>query len=110
MIMSNRDVIQLKILYEGEEYIIHTYQREYRSLMHLIQDKLYPFDFGECGGMGRCATCQVRLGQPVVNNSMDRNESSTLSKFDVTDPTIRLSCQLLVDKELDNIPITVISE
>ena len=98
--MNNGDQIFIKIVSEGKEHLITTYRNEYRSLMMLIKDKIYPEGFGECGGMGRCATCQVKLNDAREISDMDRNEWTTLSKQDITDPSIRLSCQLFVDESL----------
>lgn len=106
--MGQQDEIIIKIISEGEEHVIQTYRNEYRSLMTLIQDKLYPFGFGDCGGMGRCATCMVRLGISQQVDNMDRNELSTLSKHGITDPSIRLSCQILIKTSLDGVIVTVL--
>ena len=76
--MDKQDEILIKIISEGEEQLISTCKNEYRSLMVLIKDKLYPDGFGECGGLGRCATCIVRLEKEITG--MERNESTTLSK------------------------------
>lgn len=106
--MNNQEAILIKIISNGEEYLINTYRNEYRSLMVLIQDNFYQDNFGECGGMGRCATCQVQLINVQKVVSMDRNEFSTLSKQGITDSSIRLSCQLLIDKSLHEATITVL--
>jgi ferredoxin len=44
--------ITVTICYEGNEY---------RSLMMLIYDQIYPEGFGECLGMGKCGTCLVEI-------------------------------------------------
>jgi len=106
--MNNQDQIIIKIVSEGQEHAINTCSNEYRSLMLLIKDKLYPDGFGECGGMGRCATCMVQLDPAKEIASMDRNESSTLLKRDIIDPSIRLSCQLFITASLQDCIITVL--
>ena len=40
---------------------IATHSREYFNLMTLLKDRIYPQDFGECGGVGRCGACLVNL-------------------------------------------------
>jgi 2Fe-2S ferredoxin len=100
--------ITIKIIYEGDENIVSTFKNEYRSLMMLIRDKLYPEDFGACGGMGRCATCQVQLENEQIPISMNRNEQTTLSKQGISDSLTRLSCQLLIDVALNNATVTVL--
>lgn len=106
--MNNKDQILIRIISESGEHLISTYRNEYRSLMALIRDKLYPESFGECGGQGRCATCMVKLD--VINEipDQDRNEPATLSKKGINDPAIRLSCGLLVDMTLNNATIYLI--
>ena len=106
--MDKQDEILIKIISEGEEHLISTYNNEYRSLMVLIKDRLYPDGFGECGGMGRCATCIVRLEKELTG--MERNESTTLSKQGITDPSVRLSCQLLIDAALHHAIVVVLSD
>ncbi|MGN6508588.1 MAG: 2Fe-2S iron-sulfur cluster-binding protein [Chitinophaga sp.] len=101
-------MINIRIIAGGEEYQVSTFQNEYRSLMALIQDKLFPDSFGECGGVGRCATCQVQLENAQAIAGMDRNELSTLQKQGVEDESIRLSCQLLVDASLDNVTVVLV--
>ena len=108
-IMNKQETISINIVLDGEEHPISTYRNEYRSLMALIHDKLYPDGFGECGGMGRCATCQVRLDNVQAIRGLDRNEYSTLSKQGISDPSIRLSCQLLIDASLHGLTVTVLA-
>lgn len=100
--------IALKVVVEGHESVISTYRNEYRSLMALIKDQLYPDGFGECGGMGRCATCQIVLESSVVTEGMERNERATLEKLGIFDPAIRLSCQLLVEPSLKDATVIVL--
>lgn len=108
--MDKQDEIVIRIISEGEEQLISTYKNEYRSLMVLIKDKLYPDGFGECGGMGRCATCMVQLESVQDIAGMERNESTTLSKQGITDPSVRLSCQLLVDEALHHATVVVLGD
>jgi len=106
--LDNRNEILLKIICEGYEHSVNTYRNEYRSLMMLIKDRFYPDGFGECGGMGRCATCMVRLVAAKEISGMDRNELSTLTKHGIIDRCIRLSCQLLVDTSLHDCTIVIL--
>ncbi|MEO5501130.1 MAG: ferredoxin [Ginsengibacter sp.] len=101
--------INFTILYEGGNYPVSCYEGEFRNLMVLINEKIYVEDFGECKGIGRCGTCLV-----VINlNSLpipDRNEASTLKKVSIKLPGIRLSCQIMITKALNNTFITVVEE
>ena len=100
--MDNSGIISIKVIIDDEEHIIDTYPYEYRSLMALISDKLYIDGFGQYGGMGRCATCQVNSLNAKQLPWLERNELSTLTKYGILDTQTRLSCQLLVDEILHN--------
>ncbi|MBO9154131.1 2Fe-2S iron-sulfur cluster-binding protein [Chitinophaga sp. GCM10012297] len=103
------EVISFRVVLEGEEHLVKTHRHEYRSLMALVRDRLFPEDFGECGGIGRCGTCQVRLNDAPAVAGMDRNEAATLSKNGVEDPLVRLSCQVPVDAALHGATVTLLS-
>ena len=100
--------ISLTILYSSEEYKIQTFAGEYRDLKCLIQDRLFTDDFGQCGGMGRCGTCIVRIGGLKENSAFLRNEETTLHRIAPGIDDIRLACQIPVDDELSNLTITII--
>ena len=70
--------------------------------MFLLKDKLDLDEFGECGGIGRCATCIIKVsGITGVSAIKDRNEPVTLSKNGYEDDSIRLSCQIFISKDLN---------
>ncbi len=101
--------IQFTVIEEGTEQIMETYYGEYRNLMALLKDKLYLDSFGECGGVGRCATCIVNTSGIKGNSAIkDRNEPATLSKMGYEEDIIRLSCQLLITKDLEGSCIEII--
>ncbi len=102
MINSFRDSVIVTILYNGEEFVLRTYTGEYRNLMMLIYDKIYIEGFGECKGMGKCATCMVNIkeGQHQLPR-FERNENETLRKSGNTNPRIRLACQIQVTHLID---------
>ncbi len=108
---EERNEISITIINAGEEYAVKTYLHEYRNLMALLNNSTYLENFGECGGQGRCATCMVK----VVNlrgeaNIMERNEAATLNKEGLHDEGIRLSCQLLINEDLDGAVIEIYGE
>jgi len=70
--------------------------------MHLISDKIYIEDFGDCGGMSRCATCLVQiLNQPNFTTQYERNELTTLKRLGYTLPDTRLACQILLNERVN---------
>ncbi len=102
------DNIIITVVCEGESHVIKTRAGAYRNLMMLIYDNIYLENFGECRGMGRCATCMVEvLHSDSRLPGSERNEQATLSKSGVDITNVRLSCQLEVDKNLHNIHIRI---
>ena len=94
--------IKFSVITNNSIRIIETYDGEYRNLMCLLRDKVSLDDFGECGGMGRCATCVIKI-KGLTGNSIakERNEPVTLSRLGFDDENIRLSCQLLISSDLE---------
>lgn len=77
--------------------------------MMLIYDQFADDEFGDCRGMGKCGTCMVEIlnaSQKLV--SFDRNEVTTLAKMNIDQQNIRLSCQLMIDKNLNGLQIRVL--
>jgi 2Fe-2S ferredoxin len=104
-----KNYIIFTVIHSGEEHRLQTYPGEYRDLRLLIADKFFLEDFGECGGMGRCATCMVEIdGLQGEAADKKRNESATLLKAGTKDSTVRLSCQIPVDDDLANTVIHVL--
>jgi 2Fe-2S ferredoxin len=110
LISVDRKVITITILFAGDEYAVNTYPGEFRNLMVLINDSIYLDGFGECGGQGRCGTCRVRLQGITNENTMVRNEESTLGKMGLIKHGIRLACQVLITDALDGATITIADE
>lgn len=107
MLMEDH-LIELTVLDVDESYTITAYPGQYRSLMMMLYDQIYLEDFGECLGMGRCATCAVSIeSSKVPLTQFNRNERVTLSKEGITDPDIHLSCQIVVDESLDGAIIRI---
>lgn len=79
--------------------------------MFLLKEKLGFDSFGECGGVGRCATCIIET-VGITGNSMikERNEPTTLTKMGFDEENIRLSCQLYITPDLEGAVITILDE
>lgn len=103
--------IQFTVIDNGKEIAITSHFGSHPNLMFLLKEKLSLDSFGECGGVGRCATCLVQTvgikGESVVK---ERNEPATLSKLGYEDEAIRLSCQLYVTADLDGAIITILED
>jgi len=52
-----------------------------------------------CGGAARCTTCRVKFiaGEP---SRMTKAEKDTLAARQITDPGLRLSCQILCEGDM----------
>ena len=52
-----------------------------------------------CGGHARCTTCRVKFvaGEP---DKMTEAEKATLQAREITDPGVRLSCQIQCDADM----------
>ncbi len=106
---AERNTIKITVDYNNELYILETYAHGYRSLMHLIFDKIFIEDFGDCRGMGRCGTCLVELlNQQSAPTVFERNEETTLKRLGEIAPNTRLACQVLVDERINNLHCRVI--
>lgn len=101
--------IQFTVIENGQKHRIKTTHGAYRSLMQLINDQIYPEGFGECGGLGRCATCLVKTsGIKGATLIQERNEPATLSKLDQSNADLRLSCQLMITADLNDSVIEIV--
>jgi len=108
---SSGPVIRVIVILDSEEYLLETYPHEYRNLMMLIYDRMYPEDFGECKGIGRCGTCHVQVSNDSGRlRGTSGNETATLSKTSLVSESSRLACQIPIDEKLDGVVITLMAE
>ena len=88
--------IEFVITHSGEEYRLRTYPGEYPDLRSLIMEILNLEWFGECQGMGRCATCLIEV---KAYNNRPLNCKSY--------PGVTMSCQTLINDDLANVVIQI---
>ncbi|WP_285058878.1 2Fe-2S iron-sulfur cluster-binding protein [Pedobacter ginsengisoli] len=105
--MTN-ELINFIVIESGKTSPVSTFKGEYRDLMTLLKDKLFLDSFGECGGMGRCATCLVEIDSKENGFIFERNETVTLLKHNITEKNCRLSCQMQVDENLEGLYLKII--
>ena len=106
---TNKKPIHFTAYCNGYRYELDTYTYGYRSLMMLLFDNIYTEDFGDCKGMGRCGTCAVKItGSSNAVNTFERNEQQTLLKLGIVNENIRLSCQVVIDEQLENITVEIL--
>ena len=105
---DERKEIAITIINEGEAHVIKTYLHQYRNLMVLLNNSICLENFGECGGQGRCATCMVKVfGLKANANKLERNEAASIGKAGLLQDGIRLSCQLLINEDLNGAVIEI---
>lgn len=101
--------IEFIIIDNEQHFPIKTKHGSYPNLMFLLKEELSLDSFGECGGVGRCATCVVKAIGVKGNAAIkERNEPATLQKMGYDEENIRLSCQLYITKDLEGAAITLL--
>lgn len=104
-----KNLIRFRVIEGIVSQDITTYEGEYRNLMFLLADQIYLESFGECGGLGRCATCIVKVtGSSAHMIAKERNEPITLSKAGHEAENTRLSCQIYINERLDGATIEIL--
>lgn len=70
-----------------------------KRLVQALIDEAGTDQLHACGGVAKCTTCRVRIidGEP---DRITEAEKETLRVREVTDPGVRLSCQLPVDADM----------
>lgn len=104
-----KNTIQFTVIENGNSQLIETYPSSHPNLMFLLRDTLGLDSFGECGGVGRCATCVINA-EEITGDSFikERNEPTTLQKMGYEEESTRLSCQLYVTADLVGATITIL--
>ncbi|MBD0725152.1 hypothetical protein B6A10_08170 [Flavobacterium sp. L1I52] len=106
---KDRINIHFTVIENGIKIPISTRHGRYPNLMFLLKDELMLESFGECGGVGRCATCVVKTKEIRGNSAIkDRNEPATLSKLGFHETNIRLSCQIYITADLNGAEIEIL--
>lgn len=102
-------LIQFIVTDREGSYPVKVVHGSYPNLMFLLKEQFSLDSFGECGGVGRCATCLIKAIGVKGNSAIkERNEPNTLSKMGYTEDTIRLSCQLYITSDLEDSEITIL--
>lgn len=101
--------ITFTVIENGIQTPIATRRGSYPNLMYLLKEELQLESFGECGGVGRCATCVVKTSGITGNSTLkERNEPATLSKLGFEEANIRLSCQIYITADLNDAEISIL--
>ncbi|MGM8360965.1 2Fe-2S iron-sulfur cluster-binding protein [Flavobacterium sp. ARAG 55.4] len=101
--------IHFTVTENGTRITITTRHGSYPNLMYLLKEELQLESFGECGGVGRCATCVVKTSGITGNSAVkDRNEPNTLEQLGYSDEATRLSCQIYITTDLNGAEISIL--
>ncbi|MGD9660391.1 MAG: 2Fe-2S iron-sulfur cluster-binding protein [Porticoccaceae bacterium] len=76
------------------------------SAMEAAVQNLVPGIDGDCGGAAACGTCHVYVDAPWLEKIGPANpgiEQEMLSLTDNAEENSRLSCQIVIDDELDGL-------
>src|SRR5207244_3720880 len=70
-----------------------------KRLVLALEDEAGVDQLHACGGFAKCTTCRVQFlaGEP---QQMTEAEKAVLAQRGVADPGVRLSCQLLCDRDM----------
>ena len=84
--------------------------KEGTTIRDAIEEKLSPDNYGVCGGNCACGTCHVHVtpGDFEKLKAAEENEILTLKEAAI-EPTAhsRLGCQIALQKEHNNITVTI---
>lgn len=79
------------------------------NLMELLKSYELPVE-GICGGMAMCASCQVYVYDKKFFGKRTENEELMLSDAFNVKKNSRLSCQILIKKNLNNMIVELAPE
>jgi 2Fe-2S ferredoxin len=104
--MSNN--IHLQVVHKGEELLLEAPNDMGLSLMEFLKANDYEEIEGTCGGMALCASCHVRVLEvnPPLGEQSD-DELAILETLPIVYDNSRLSCQIKLNTDLENIKIEI---
>lgn len=85
---------------------------EGHSVMEAIRDAGVDELLALCGGCCSCATCHVVVAEEWMSRvgSPGRDESDLLDSSDHRQLGSRLSCQIILNRDLDGLAVTIVAE
>ncbi|MBK1875268.1 2Fe-2S iron-sulfur cluster-binding protein [Pelagicoccus mobilis] len=98
-----------KVTFITEDGNSHLIEDAEGSLMDIAVDNGIEGIEGDCGGVGSCATCHVRVKQEWMEKvgKAEELEQDILEFEDGTCSRSRLCCQIDVDEDLDGLVVEV---
>jgi 2Fe-2S ferredoxin len=82
------------------------------SVMEVIRDAGFDELLALCGGCCSCATCHVHVDPEFGDRipAMSEDENDLLDSSDHRDENSRLSCQLVMNDDLDGLKVRIAEE
>lgn len=82
------------------------------TLMETLRDAGFDDIQALCGGTCSCATCHVFIDPAFMDRlaPMSADEEDLLSAVDARSPQSRLSCQIVIDDNIDGMEVTIAPE
>jgi 2Fe-2S ferredoxin len=95
----------LFIEHNGKQHLIDA--EAGKSVMQNALDNLVPGIVGECGGACSCATCHGYIDPAWAQKipAKSENEEMLLDGAMHTEPNSRLTCQIMMDAEMDGLVV-----
>ena len=83
------------------------------TIRDAIEEKLFPENYGVCGGHCNCGTCHVYVDPNDFKKlkNLEEDEIEILKKFsDKPNANSRLACQVELKKEYNDMTVTIAKE
>ena len=102
-------LVKINVIDREGKKTIHDIE-EGTTVRDAIEEKLSPDNYGVCGGNCACGTCHVYVTLSDLERlkTAEEEERSTLKEQAIKPTThSRLGCQIVLNKEHNNITVTI---
>ncbi len=102
-----KETIQIKVKdRKGEEHHLEAPTDMNLNLMEVLKSYDFPIE-GTCGGMALCASCHCYIRSDHQLKEASEDEEDMLDQAFFVEDNSRLTCQIKVSEELDNIELEI---
>ena len=106
---SKSEHIEFTVIYRGQKHRLQTKWGEFKTLRLLLNNKLSINGFGQCGGLGRCATCLIEISDVKGSTAfLKRSEHTSIQQMIKGYSIVRFACQIPVNDDLSNVTIKIL--
>jgi len=100
-----KDIIHIKLTdRQGEEHTLEAPTDMNLNLMEVFKSYELPVE-GTCGGMALCASCHCYINSEHELRAASDDEEDMLDQAFFVEDNSRLSCQIRITQELDNLEV-----